>query len=162
MLYAGYPNTDSKQVVLKEPSDLRNVRCIDGTFTSRSKCGGYCANEIHIGYLTSNQTKQHKCHERECKFFYLLKPIEKRTKKKPQDSVPEGLLHHILQLTKSNEGMRVIKIEPEEDAYEVLYVSIAHYDLKHIVTKVEHMTGKIVKMRRLDISFDQSASLIFG
>lgn len=162
MLYAGYPDADTKNIFIEETEDPKRIRCIDNTFTSRSSCVGYCIHYSHPGYLTKKIESIHKCHEKECAFFYYIKSEPKQPKEKAE-LVDENIVNQITKLTSAYEGMRIMNIEAEgDDKYKVTYISIAHYDLEHITKRIKLKTGKEIKMRRIDAEYDECVRLIFG
>ena len=163
MLYAGYPEAHSRNVILPEPTESKRIRCIDNTFTDLTNCSGYCMYEVHPGYLTKKLIAEHSCHEKECKFFYFLKSDERKIKKTLDEPISSNIMAQIAEATKKFEGMRVIKIELVDDKnLKVSYASITHYDLEPVIKKLSVIIGMEIQMYRLNLSYDKSVELVFG
>lgn len=162
MLYAGYPDDDSINVIIEEKSDPRRVRSIDNSYTSRSKCSGYCSYTMHPGYLKSTHITEHKCQEKECCFFYCLRANEKKPKKKPDEPIGNSFLPQIIEATKKFEGMRVIRVDAgDNNILNVKYVSIADYDFVDVIKRLSNTIGMEIQMHRLNLDYEKSAALIF-
>ena len=60
----------------KEPCTIPNdesaidIKYITGEIKNRKYCVGYCNLDTHPGYLTQKMVDEHKCHEKECAFFF--------------------------------------------------------------------------------------------
>lgn len=129
----------------KEPRIIPNdenaidIKYITGEVKNRKFSVGYCNLETHPGYLTQKLVDEHKCHEKECEFFFeniILNKAEKRaeilTNKAlaKQKELDEAEVLKLCQTScKKFEGVKIIKANKDHNGIWLLqYASICSVD----------------------------------
>ncbi len=164
MLIAGFPaDSTGFEYYIDEPDKQHEKRCIDNTITCRSKCTGYCANNMHPGYLTKSLMNRHMCIEKECVNYYRLS--NSKSKKIKTNDVNKNeevyILTKAVEITKPYEGIKIIKVLRNSNVWDLYYVNIAKYDISKISKIIESKLGIQVQMININLSYEESANIIF-
>lgn len=163
----------------KEPCTITNdenaidVKYITGEVKNRKFCVGYCNLNTHPGYLTQKLVDEHKCHEKECTFFFEyvnLNSDEKRmtindnkalAKKKELDEAK--VLKLCQTACEGFEGIKVIKANKDQNGIWILqYASICIVNEAFMKIEIGKLLEAEFIMKKIECDFDIAVKLVLN
>ena len=136
-------------------------RCINGKTIGCNKCVGYCQYEGHPGFLTKEQRQQHDCIGKECR-YYVAKPKKQRCEVRTFKEKINAVLEFAQSIIDINSGVKVIRVEAEEDkSYKAYFVAITNDFRFETCYRAFHAAFNAdIVFVRLNYDFDTCAALI--
>lgn len=135
-----------------------NLRCIDGSLHSCSKCTGLCSYSGHPGFLTAKLEAQHDCLNKNC-CHYTAKTKTSKPKKPKSDNA--RILSAAKGYVDALEGVAVVSAAKDGDGWRIHYVTISNgYDIASVARRMSDEMGCDISFIGLNYPFEVCAELV--
>lgn len=162
---------DKEPCTIPNDENALNVKYITGEVKNRKFCVGYCNLDTHPGYLTQKMVDEHKCHEKECVFFFEDININKAEKRMvihdnkalvKQKELDEAEVLKLCQAAcEIFEGAKVIKANKDQNRiWHLQYVSICTVDEALLKREIGNFIETDFIIKKIECDFDIAVKLV--
>lgn len=147
---------------------------INGSKCNKKNCIGYCHNAIHRGYLSLALMKQHKCIERECKYFKKIKNSyywmhkekakkkfnENKQRKKDEIKKANTILNRFKELTANINSFCVTDIQKKDGVYILKCAALRFADISAQISTVRREMNEKVNVVFIKANQEKKKAII--
>lgn len=169
MLVSVYSEKEPR--IISSDENAIDLKCITGEIKNRKFIVGYCSLDTHPGYLTQKLVDEHKCHEKECVFFFkniILNKTEKSAETlnnkalAKQKELDEAEVLKLCQTScKTFEGTKIIKANKDHNGIWILqYASICSVDETLLKKEIMKCLKVDFIIKKIVCDFDRALKLV--
>lgn len=171
MLFSLY--NENEPFLVNDDDNSTNVRYITGEIKNKKLCAGFCNSDSHPGYMTQKMVDKHRCHEKQCAFFYEeYKNISNSAKKTAfrGNDVRNGLkyfdekeiLKQCQTACRNLDGVKIIRANRDNNNNWIFhYASVCSVDENLLRRKIEMIIKTDFDVKKIECDFDVAERLVY-